>query len=324
MNETNPSTKKEVPFIEILKRAGQIVWQNKFLVWFGFLMALGSPGSFNVSNNKEWNRENEVIRNFIETHWQLFLIVIFVLLTLSIFLFLLSLLGKAGLVQSISLIIQNRKTNFREGWKAGKKSLWNLFKLSLLFFFAIFIIVLVLSIPVIFLAVRGSWISATLVGLLAIAIFIPLAFILALTNIFAEFYIILSNLKVWPAIETGYNLLIQNIKNSFIFALLMLAVNMIMIVGIIFLFIFIITLLILVSTGIIFYGLGKIVFGIFLGLAIFLALAILFFISSVFLTYKTTAWTLFFYEIASIKTSETEKVSEEKPEKEIAAAAEKA
>jgi hypothetical protein len=322
MNETNPSTKKEVPFIEILKRAGQIVWQNKFLVWFGFLMALGSPGSFNVSNNKEWNRENEVIRNFIETHWQLFLIVIFVLLTLSIFLFLLSLLGKAGLVRSVSLVLQDKKTSFREGWKTGKKSLWNLFKLSLLFFFAIFIIVLVLSIPVIFLAVRGSWISAILVGLLAIAIFIPLAFILALTNIFAEFYIILSNLKVWPAVETGYNLLIQNIKNSFIFALLMLAVNMI--VGIIFLFIFIITLLILVPTGIIFYGLGKIVFGIFLGLAIFLALAILFFISSVFLTYKTTAWTLFFYEIASIKTSETEKVSEEKPEKEIAAAAEKA
>jgi len=322
MNETNPSTKKEVPFIEILKRAGQIVWQNKFLVWFGFLMALGSPGSFNVSNNKEWNRENEVIRNFIETHWQLFLIVIFVLLTLSIFLFLLSLLGKAGLVRSVSLVLQDKKTSFREGWKTGKKSLWNLFKLSLLFFFAIFIIVLVLSIPVIFLAVRGSWISAILVGLLAIAIFIPLVFILALTNIFAEFYIILSNLKVWPAVETGYNLLIQNIKNSFIFALLMLAVNMI--VGIIFLFIFIITLLILVPTGIIFYGLGKIVFGIFLGLAIFLALAILFFISSVFLTYKTTAWTLFFYEIASIKTSETEKVSEEKPEKEIAAAAEKA
>ena len=324
MNKTKKPTGREIAFIEILKKAGQIVWQNKFLFWFGFLMTLGSPGSFNVGNNEGWNKKSDAIRSFAEIHWQLVLAIGLALFIFGILLFLLSLVGKAGLVQSISLIIQNRKTNFREGWKAGKKSLWNLFKLSLLFFFAIFIIVLVLSIPVIFLAVRGSWISAILVGLLAIAIFIPLAFILALTNIFAEFYIILSSLKVWSAVEAGYNLLIQNIKNSFIFFLLMLAVNMIMIVGIIFLFIFIITLLILVPTGIIFYGLGKIIFGIFLGLAILLALTILFFISSVFLAYKTTAWTLFFYEIASIKTSETEKVSEEKPEKEIAAAAEKA
>jgi len=323
MNKTKKPTGREIAFIEILKKAGQIVWQNKFLFWFGFLMTLGSPGSFNVGNNEGWNKKSDAIRSFAEIHWQLVLAIGLALFIFGILLFLLSLVGKAGLVQSISLIIQNRKTNFREGWKAGKKSLWNLFKLSLLFFFAIFIIVLVLSIPVIFLAVRGSWISAILVGLLAVSIFIPLAFILALTNIFAEFYIILSSLKVWSAVEAGYNLLIQNIKNSFIFFLLMLAVNMI--VGIIFLFIFIITLLILVPTGIIFYGLGKIVFGIFLGLAILLALAILFFISSVFLAYKTTAWTLFFYEIASIKAGEAEKVSEEeKSEKEIAAAAEKA
>jgi len=323
MNETNAPSKKEVPFIEILKRAGQIVWQNKFLVWFGFLMALGSPGSLNISNSKEWNKESDVIRNFIETHWQLFFTVVLALLVLSIFLFLLALLGKAGLVRSVSLVIQNKKTSFREGWKTGKKYLWNLFKLSLIFFFAILIIVLVLSIPVIFLAIKGSWISTILVGLLAIAIFIPLAFILALTNIFAEFYTILSNLKVWSAIELGYNLLVKNIKNSLIFSFLMFAVNMI--ASIVFLFISIITFLVLAPSGILFYNLNKIVFGIFMSLAVLLTLVILFSISSLLLAYKTTAWTLFFYEIASTKTGEVEKVSEEeKSEKGIAAATEKA
>ena len=87
-----------------------------------------------------------------------------------------------------------------------------MFKLFLLIFFVAIIIVLVLAVPVIFLAVKGSWMGAVLVGLLAIAIFIPLLFVFALTNIFAEFYIILSDLQVWSAVEAGYNLLLKNIR----------------------------------------------------------------------------------------------------------------
>lgn len=322
MSELNKPPKKEIPYIEILKEAGQIVWQNKFLLWFGVLMALGSPGSFNVGGNENWEEKSGTVQRFIETHWQLVLAVALILFSIGIALFLLSLVGKAGLIRSVSLIAQNRKTNFRDGWRSGKKYLWNLFKLFLLIFFATIIIVLVLALPVIFLAVKGSWMSAVLVGLLAIAIFIPLLFVLALTNIFAEFYIILSDLQVWSAVEAGYNLLLKNIKDSLIFSLLILAVNIL--AGIALLPIFGIALLILIPTGIIFWSLSKFVFGFFLAFAILLAIAFLLFISSIFLTYKTTAWTLFFREIAKVESEEAEKVPETEPEKEIAAVGEKA
>lgn len=258
----------------------------------------------------------------MEAHWQLVIAIGLILFAIGIALFLISLIGKAGLVRSVNLIAQNKKTNFRQGWKAGKKYLWNLFKLFLIIFFATIIIVLVLAIPVIFLAVKGSWLSAIAVGLLAVAIFIPLAFVLAITNIFAEFYIILSEIQIWSAVESGYNLLLKNIKNSLIFSLLILAVNIA--AGIVLLPVLGVALLILVPSGMLFYHLNKVVFGIFLFFAILLFVAFALFVSSIFLTYKTTAWTLFFREIAKVESEEAAKVLEEESEKEIAAAPEKA
>jgi hypothetical protein len=318
----NNPPKKEIPYVEILKQAARIIWRNKFLLWFGVLMALGSPGSFNIGNSEDWNGKGDAAKNFMETHWQLVLAVGLILFAVGIALFLISLIGKAGLVRSVSLIAQNKKMNFREGWKTGKRYMWNLFKLFLLIFSATITIVLILAIPVIFLAVKGSWMSAVLVGLLAVAIFIPLAFVLALTNIFAEFYIVLSDLKVWSAVEAGYNLLLKNIKDSIVFSLLILAVNIA--AGIILLPVLGVALLVLVPSGMLFYYLSKIVFGIFLVFAILLFVAFALFISSIFLTYKTTAWTLFFREIAKVESEEAAKIIEEESEKEIAAAPEKA
>ena len=322
MSETNNLPKKQIPFIEILKQAGQIVWRNKFLLWFGVLMALGSPGSFNMGDSEDWDKQSGAVKNFLEVHWQIVLVAALALFVIGIILFLISLVGKAGLVRSVNFIAQDKKTNFREGWKAGKKYLWILFKLFLLFFFTIMIVFLVLAIPVIFLALKGSWISAVFVGILAVAIFIPLTFILALTNIFAEFYIILSDLKVWGAVEAGYNLLLKNIINSIIFGLLLMVVNMIAALAL--LPVAGLALLILIPTGVLFYFLNKIIFGFFIAIAVLLFLAVVLFVYSIFLTYKMTAWTLFFREIAKVEKPETEKVVEKGPEKEITAAAEKA
>lgn len=318
MNELNKPVKKEFPFIEILKDSARIVWKNKFLLWFGVLMALGSPGSFNVGNNEDWGKQGDAAKNFMETHWQLVLAIGLILFAIGVVLYLISLAGKAGLVKSVDILSQEKPTTFRAGWKTGKKYIWKLFKLFLFIFFVMMIIVSVLALPIVFLAIKESWVSAVLVGLLAVAIFIPLAFILALTNVFAEFYIILSDLRVWSAVEAGYNLLLKNVKNSIIFSLLILAVHIA--AGIVLLPMIGTALLILVPAGALFYFMSKIVFGLYFVFAVLLFLAFALIVSSIFLTYKMTAWTLFFREIAKAEIPEAEKVFEEKSEKEIAAA----
>lgn len=320
--EKTPPQKKEIPFMELLREAARIVWQNNFLLWFGVLVAIGSPGSFNVGNSEDWNGKGETAKNFMESHWQIVLAAAIILFIFGIALFLLSLIGKAGLVKSVNLIASQKKSNFRRGWGEGKKYLGKLTKLFLLFFAASFIIILVLGIPIVYLVITESWISAILVGMLAVAIFIPLIFILALTNIFSEFYIVLSDLNVLNAVEAGYNLLLKNIKNSIIFGLLLIAVSIV--AGIVILPVALIAAAILIPAGTIFYFLNKIVFAIFLVFAILLLLSAILFVSSVFAAYKITAWTLFFREIAKVESEELKEASEKAPEEEIAAAPEKA
>ena len=50
-NGTNP--KKEFPYIEILKNAGRLVWLNRFLLWFGVLITLGSGFDLGRIGNNE-------------------------------------------------------------------------------------------------------------------------------------------------------------------------------------------------------------------------------------------------------------------------------
>ena len=317
----NSPQKKSVPYIEILKQAGRIVWQKRFLLWFGLLMALGSPGSFNIGNNNSFGSQNDAAKSFFETHWGIVLALVIVLFIIGIILLLISLVAKAGLVKSVNLVAQNKKTDFKTGWKSGKKYFGKLFKLAILLFLAILAVVIILAVPVIYLVAIKFWLGAILVGIFAIAIFIPLIFIFSLTKIYAEFYIILSDLSLRSAIEAGYNLLLKNIGHSIVFGLLLIAVSIV--AGIVLLPVAGIALVILIPTGIAFFYLSKIVFAIFLGFAILFFLAAILFVSSIFQTYKTAAWTLFFQEIAKVEKPEAEKIAETELEESLAATPEK-
>lgn len=317
----NHPEKKSIPFIEILKQAGRVVWQSRFLLWFGLLMALGSPGSFNIGNNNEFGSQGEAAKNFFALHWGIVLALAVILLVIGIILFLISLVAKAGLVKSVDLESRNKKTNFRAGWRSGKKYLGKLLGLSILFFLALSVVIIVLAVPVIYLAAAKFWFGAILVGILAIAIFIPLIFVFVLTKVYAEFYIILSDLHVRSAIEAGYGLLLKNIGSSIIFGLLLIAVSLI--AGFILLPVAGIALVVLAPSGIAFYYISKIAFAVFLGCAILLFLAAILFVSSIFQTYKTAAWTLFFQEIAKVEKPEAEKAAETELEESLAATPEK-
>jgi hypothetical protein len=317
----NSPQKKSIPYVEILKQAGLIVWQKRFLLWFGLLMALGSPGSFNIGNNNNFGPQGDTAKNFFALHWGIVLALVVILIVIGIVLFLISLVAKAGLVKSVNLIARSKEASFKGGWRSGRKYLGKIFGLAILFILSIFVVLIVLAIPIIYLAAAKFWFGAILVGLLAIAIFIPLIFIFILTKIYAEFYIVLSGLHVRSAIEAGYDLLTNNILNSLIFALLLIAVST---VAIIILFLVAgISLVILVPVGFVFFYLSKIAFAVFLGLAILLFLTAILFVSTVFQTFKTAAWTLFFQEIAKVENPEPEKVAETELKEAIAATPEK-
>jgi len=320
MNEKEKTIpQKEFPYLEILKKSAAIVWQNKFLWWFGLLIALGSPGGFNYSGNDNQMEKGGQFMDTIKSHWQIVIAVAFIVFAIGIILYLLSLIAKASLIKSVYKINLGKKTAFKEGWKEGKKYLGKLFLLGLLMGIVIIVVLLVLATPAVYLFIIKSWISAVVLTLLAVAIFIPLAFVIAVTAILAKYYIVLSDLGVWGAIETGYNLLIKNLSKNIIFSLLMLAAGIAF--GLLFLPLIVLALAIGAPTGLLLYSLNKIVFGVFIGIAILVALVAVLSLASVFIAWKNTAWTLFFQEIAKAAEPEAaEKVAEKETEKQIAAA----
>lgn len=317
-NSSPKEPHKQIDFMGIFKRAALIVWRNRFLFWFGLLMALGSPAGLNFSSSNNDFSGNSAAKNLFLEHWQLAATAALAFLSLVIFIFLISLIAKAGLIKSVHAITLEKDSSFKKGWKEGKKYFLKLFKLFLLFFVAVIIIVLVLATPVIYFLLNHLWFWTFLFGLLAIAIFIPIIFVLAFTNIFAEYYIVLTELKVWSAIEAGYNLLLKNLGNSLVFALLFLVVDIIL--GLAMLPVIGIAFLILFPAGVLFWTINKIAFGIYAALAILAALVVLLFFGAVFAAFKTSSWTLFFKELAEVKKEEAEKITEEEKNQDIAAA----
>ncbi len=137
MSEIKKPIKKEIPFIGILKQAAQIVWRNKFLLWFGILIALGSPGSLNFSGgNNEFSGKGEAAKQLLESNREFILAAIIIVFAIAIILFIISLVAKAGLIKSVNLIASGKKSGFKKGWKEGKKYLGRLIKLFILFFAA--------------------------------------------------------------------------------------------------------------------------------------------------------------------------------------------
>ncbi|MFA5872023.1 MAG: hypothetical protein WC858_04895 [Parcubacteria group bacterium] len=310
----NPSPKKEFPYVEILKKAGNLIWQNKFLLWFGVLISLGSGFDLGrIGNNEAAKNQTE---EFAKANWQAMVLIGLVALAIFILLFLISLIGRAGLVKSINLLSRDKEASFKKGWTQGKKYLLKLFQLYLLFFLASAVIVAILAMPVIYLAMMHSFVSAILIGILAVAILVPIMIVITLVNIFSGIYIVLSDLKIFSALEAGYNLLIHNLKKTILFGLIIFALRIA--AGIVYLPVVLILLVTFVPAGYLFYNLSLIPFILFIIVATPITLAVLIAISAAIQTYTSTAWVLFFEEIAKAKEPETEKVIEKADEISIA------
>lgn len=302
---------KEINYIEIIKKAWKITWENRYLWWFGLFLALGGGISFNLPGNSEWNREIEgnsnQLGNFISQHWQLIIAIIVVVAIVELALFVLSLISKAGLIRTLHKIENGLTGNFKEGFREGKKYFWRLLSLAVILSLLIFTLILILVIPVVILFSFNSPVFGVLAAILAILILIPIIILANFIGKYASFYIVLSDLGIRASIENGYQVFRKNILVSIIMSLffipiiIALAVSMLvalLVIGLVFLLFGIILYLMLAKIGIVItVSLGGFVFVIFLVL-----------INSIVQVLCQTIWFLFFKEIASVK--EEEKVEE--------------
>lgn len=310
----------DINYIDILKRAWNITWHNRYLWWFGLLIALSSPGmNYNLSSGHTEGPASpssilfHSYSEFINSHMQIIIISAIVLAVLIIILVILGIIARAGLIKSIDEVCKSRPASFKSGMKEGKKYFGRLFLLGIAILFIVIASIMVLSFPVIFLFVSKAYALGIFLGILAFLILIPVLVLASFFKIFGYLYIVLGELSAWNALEKAYELFQRNLLASIIMGLMFIPLGFILMMA---------AIAVLIPLAIIFFAIGFALYyavgisGVIItaSVGIICFLIFLFALRSVYETFAQTVWYLFFLEIARPKIEE--KVEEEVLEKE--------
>ena len=177
----------KVNYLELIKKAFQITWSHRYLWWLGLFVALTETGGYvNYSlNNPSGNEEaNKRMAEFLAVHWQGFLTAFsFILLVLIIFL-ILGIIARGGLIKSVGKILKNEPSDFKSGFKEGRKYFWRIFLAGLALGIFVMAAILILAIPVVFLFVNKAYLSGIILAVIAIIILIPLLFLVSFLRVY--------------------------------------------------------------------------------------------------------------------------------------------
>lgn len=303
--------KNKIDYVGIVREAIRITINNKILWWFGFLAIFsGSYLSFNYSfpgksSDKKFDEmEYMNMLRRISFYWDLYkewiILGVLVIIFLLIIFYILGLIGRGALINSVFKIIKKETFSFSSGFGKGVYFLGRLFLINLFFSLTFLLAVFILIFPVIRLVILKSYVTAFLLGLVAFLLLISIAILFFYFRRYGEMYLIGNDLSVSNSIKLAYRLFEKNIKESFIMGLVLMIVNLIIGVGLI-------LILLGISVpfgiaGVIFYKIaGKMVVSI-LGIIVIVAfVGLMTFARSILNVFFETIWVLFFHEIAKRK-----------------------
>jgi len=307
-------------FARIFKDAGSITWKNRFLWWLGLLMFVGS-GLSNISyggnNNKTASsQENMTLLEFIQRHMAVVAAGALLIVIGLLALWAVGIMSRATMIKAVNNLETYRNMKLGALIRLGANYFWKLFFTEIAFGIAIFLFILLLVVPVIALFHFGAWIAGIFVAFWAVAILIPILFMVYVMRQYAILFIVLADFAIFQSVRMSYGLLKKKMSESLVMALWMIFM------GIVFGFTVVCSLLV---TAIVFVLLGFIMYvllskiGIYItaSAGILLWLGLVLFAGSLYETFKQTVWVLLFKEISMIKADERienmEKVSQAVP-----------
>jgi hypothetical protein len=230
----------------IIRRAVNIVWQNKYLIVLGILAALGSGiggggggGGGGGSSNGGAAQGPDISGEVSAFLAGAIGIVICVAILVGILLWAISAIARGGLVASVDTIEEGGKSSFSHGWRAAREKTWTLLGIGLL-----------PGIPglIMFVAGLGAFaayggLSALLGerfavpagmgglgGLLALlaCVVVPIVLLLTILRSFAERAAMLEGLGVMDSYRRGWNVLTANLGEATLLFLLQIAIFIIL------------------------------------------------------------------------------------------------
>jgi hypothetical protein len=234
----------------ILSRAWTIIWENKWLILLGVLVALGSSsgGGGAGRGNVNWNLDEG---DFDMPEWDIpdfrgdldvpvlaiiaGLLFISLAVVVGIALWVVATISRGGLIAGVSTIDGGGASRFGAAWNAGWGKGWRLLGIGVLPAIPGFLLVIaglgalgVLAGAYGLLGDQATWVpGAGLGALFAVlaCILVPIALVLGLLRTFANRACMLEDLGVIASYRRGLNVLVENIGPALILFLLQIVIG---------------------------------------------------------------------------------------------------
>lgn len=239
----------------LFSRAWKVTWNSKILWLFGVLAGLGSSGSsvnynfrgpqYNFSPGQPSTVPPEVERFFNQlanagpTLIAIGLAIVCVLFLISLLVFVLSLLGQAGLIGGARLADSQGHVTFSQAWEVARRNLWHMFLINLptiLLGLLAFVIAILFVIGIFGVVGFGAYTAYSnqsagpalgVVSLLLVCL-VPIICILALVGLalriwifFARFAVVLEDLAPMAAFRRAWNVFVANLASILILGIIL-------------------------------------------------------------------------------------------------------
>jgi hypothetical protein len=194
-----------VDYRKIIKQAYEIVKNNKFLWIFGLFLMWGMVfnSGLSIQNDPEIAAPSLEI---FQTHpfWSnlIFLVVLFLIFQLLLLYF----RSKAATISTVKAILDKQEVTFKRSFRVGGLFHWRLFGVTLILQLGLFILVLVLSIPVMHLVSIKLFTRAIILGAFGLMIFIPVSVLVSLSDLMAPMFVVLHDFKINESISRSFEL----------------------------------------------------------------------------------------------------------------------
>jgi hypothetical protein len=301
----------KLDFGAILSRAWKITWENKVLWIFGLLAAMGNgaagggggAGGGDGGGGRDFGPGGPElpppVRRFVESPdpriIAIVIGVICVLVLIALVLFVLSIIGRGGLIGGVRLADDNGRVTFGEAWRVGLRNFWRVFLIGLIVGVVVIGLVLILLVP-------GIFFSITIIGLLCglplIFAFVVAAIVLGIVAYFAQIAAVVEDLSVTAALGRAWEVIRANLGDIIILGIVLIVAQAV--IGVVIALPLIVTLIPIVFAviGFINESQNMAVGGLIVaGLCFVAYLPVLIVLGGVLETWITSAWTLAYRQV---------------------------
>lgn len=297
----------KIDYLEIIKQSAKLIWKKKIMAVFGFFIALGSFGG-GLSYTDESTEQEEFLQNFIVENfeWVIFLAAAFLVLIIAVIF--LRIVGIAALTKFAGGDLYDEKFGFRDFFSIGRAYFLRILAIDVLFFIAVMVLIVTLSMPVIFLVTSSAYVTAGILGFVALLIVIPILVWLAFVKKFSYVFLVVSDTKIRDSIEKAHDVFRKNITPSILFSIGVSLIGLVIIIGVFLSAVPITMILFLPTIGAFF--ISKTLGYVIIGAGMFVVVVLFLLGQSFFEAFRQISWVLFVKQIIGIKKEDEEKIQE--------------